>query len=259
VSPALATFLFEAANFTLLALALGWVLFRPVRRALDAERERHEEKLTKVAEREKAVEAEEGALEAARAGAESDLAKRRDAELAAAKADAERLLQEARDREREMRTRLDDEIAAARRRGVEALTEDVAALAAGTVRRLLEAISGPELELALAREVTEALAALGDDLGPATVESARPLGDEARQVLGEALKAEVRERLVPELGAGIRVSTRAGQVDASALAFARAAQRATVLEAGREAGRSAPPESERAAEGSSDGEATGVV
>ncbi len=41
MSSALANFLFEAANFLLLAAALGWLLFKPVRRALDAERARH--------------------------------------------------------------------------------------------------------------------------------------------------------------------------------------------------------------------------
>ena len=37
MSPDLATFLFELVNFALLAGGLGWLFFRPVRKALDAE------------------------------------------------------------------------------------------------------------------------------------------------------------------------------------------------------------------------------
>ena len=39
MSPTLANFIFETVNFLLLAAALGWVLYKPVRHALDAEQD----------------------------------------------------------------------------------------------------------------------------------------------------------------------------------------------------------------------------
>ena len=42
VSPTLTTFLFEAANFLVLAAVLGWLFFKPVRQALVDHREKFE-------------------------------------------------------------------------------------------------------------------------------------------------------------------------------------------------------------------------
>ena len=61
MAPWVANFLFEAVNFLLLAGALGWLFFRPVRTALDAERER---RAKEEAER-KAQEAKEAPTQAA--------------------------------------------------------------------------------------------------------------------------------------------------------------------------------------------------
>lgn len=60
------------------------------------------------------------------------------------------------------------------------------------------------------------------------VETARPLEAEARRMLSDVLGEDFREEVVADLGAGVRVTTRRGQVDASAAALAReAAQRLT--------------------------------
>jgi hypothetical protein len=53
------------------------------------------------------------------------------------------------------------------------------------------------------------------------VESARPLDPEARRLLEQALGIRFEERLVATLGAGVRVTTASGQIDASAARIAR--------------------------------------
>jgi F0F1-type ATP synthase membrane subunit b/b' len=224
VSPALANFLFEAVNFLLLAAALGWVLFKPVRAALDAERERRE----RTDAESQRLHAEASALaEQARAGRQAldqELdAKRRQA-LDAARAEAAALLEAARTAQRAEAQALREELRAVRDAEAAALAQRVGRLSGDAVRRLLEALEGPALDLALVRAACAELEALPIEARRgARIESARPLDAEALTLLRSVLGADLVERVVPELGAGVRVTTPAGQVDATALAFARRA------------------------------------
>lgn len=236
MSPSVANFLFELANVSLLALGLAWVFFAPVRRALDAERARHEE-----AERETARLREEAASAAERArsaqgAAERELERRRAEILAAARAEAQRMVEDARRGEEASRSALARELEAARRAQTEAVIEDVARIVAESVRRLLVTLQGPALDVALVRAACEPLRVLPLTARRAAfVESARALPSDATRLLEEALGAAPEVRVVAELGAGVRITTPAGQIDASASSVVREAARAAhaALEASR--------------------------
>jgi hypothetical protein len=77
------------------------------------------------------------------------------------------------------------------------------------------------------------------------VESALPLDEEGKKVLRQALGGDFQQRTVPELGAGVRITTSAGQIDASASNLAREAARQVAAQSartlgGNDAGESAP-------------------
>lgn len=224
MSPALANFLFEAANFLLLAAALGWVLFKPVRRALDAERDRY----AKQEEEAKRLRAEAEAL-AKDARAASEAAQReiqqthRDA-LAAAQKEATALVEAARATERTERQAFEQELTARRDAETARLAESVGRVAAESVRRFLDVLDGPSLDTALIRAACTELAAFPVEVRrSALIESARPLDAEARSLLVSVLGDQIQERIVDELGAGVRVTTSAGAVDATAASLARRA------------------------------------
>jgi F-type H+-transporting ATPase subunit b len=232
VSPSLTTFLFEGANFVLLAAVLGWIFFRPVQAAIERRRA--------------ALEAERQEADRIRSEAERRLAEiealRREVEVsldplrAEARAEAERqaaaILDGARKQGGEERTRLEGELAASRREHARTLARDAAAAARTLVMRLLVDIGGPDLDAALARAACQRLAAIpeANRTGSVEVEAARPLDAETRARFVEAAgpAATVRDRVVPELGAGVRVIASAGLVDASAAGLAAWAERELV-------------------------------
>jgi F0F1-type ATP synthase membrane subunit b/b' len=227
VSPSLANFLFEAANFLLLAAGLGWVLFKPVRRALESERARRASEVEEG--RRLRAEAEALARQAttARETAEREVAALRRDTAVAARAEAARLLDAARTAEAAERQAFEQELAAARQAQAGALAELVGRIAAESVQALLADLDGPSLDRALVRAACAELAAAAPAAaGTALVESARPLDGDSRKLLADVLGDGFTERTVGELGAGVRVTTAAGQVDATALSLARQAARA---------------------------------
>ena len=119
-----------------------------------------------------------------------------------------------------------------RREHARTIARDAAAAARMLVMRLLVEIGGPDLDAALARAACLRLAALpaASRAGSVAVETARPLDAETRarfvEVAGPA--AAVKDRVVPELGAGVRVITSGGLVDASAAGLAAWAERELV-------------------------------
>lgn len=222
MSPSVSAFVFELVNFALLAVGLGWAFFSPMRKALAEESAEH------AAERDAAsrahAEAEAALSEAERARAEAGgLAEKLRAEtLAAARAEASRLLAEAREREGELRASLDRELDARTEMQVIALSERLGEVAARSVRALLAHLEGPALDAALVRGATTELARLpAEALREATVEAARELDGGSMALLSTTLGTTPKPRIVPELGAGIRVTTSKGQVDATASAIAR--------------------------------------
>jgi F-type H+-transporting ATPase subunit b len=224
VSPTLANFLFEAANFLVLAGALGWVLFKPVRAALAAERERHEQQQAVATEAQQEAESLLEQAREARDGLEQQLEQRRAEALAEAREQVA-ALEEAGRRERAARVQqLEQRLEAARRSQSTRLAESLGRIAAASVRDLLDALDGPSLDLALVRAACRELSTVpAQARGACVVESARPLDDASRRLLTEALGGPFDERVVRQLGAGVRVTTGAGQVDGSAVALARRA------------------------------------
>ncbi|MEX1365557.1 MAG: hypothetical protein AB1Z98_20685 [Nannocystaceae bacterium] len=225
MSPALADFLFEAANFLVLAAVLGWLLFRPVRKALAAEREQHDglEQRASALRTEAEVLTEQARAAKARLSAEleAERAERR----AAAQREASELQQAARARARELRATREHEEEAHQRAALDRLADAVGDVAARSVLRLLEVLDGPALDLALVRGTCDALEAWPmAQRQPATVESARPLEPEAQRRLRDVLGEPLVLRVVPELIAGVRVTAPAGQIDGTARAFARRAR-----------------------------------
>ena len=227
MSPGLTNFLFETVNFLLLAGMLGWLLFKPARRALEAERERHaneEQDIQRLRDEAQALVEE---ARAARKALEGELDVRRREVLLAAENEAASMRQAAADARATERQRLEQELASRLDAQTAELTAVMGRIAAESVRQLLETLAGPALDLALVRAAGSELDLVPSDARKtAVVESARPLGEEARRILQRSLGAEVKERIVGELGAGVRVTTTSGQVDATAMSFARCAERA---------------------------------
>ena len=237
MAPWLATFLFEAVNVLLLAGVLGWFFFKPVRAGLEAERERHAKEETEAAEHRAQAEALAKEARAALEEGGRETERRRAEILAAAEQQAARAQEDASKTLDAERRALARELEASRQAQAAALAETVGRIGAASVRDLLQALDGPSLDLALVRGACQEVRTLPEAARrAATVESARPLDPEGRRLLQDALGAEFTERTVAELGAGVRVTTTAGQVDASALAIARRAARELAAAAGDEAG-----------------------
>ena len=234
MSPMLADFLFEAVNFLLLAAALGWILFKPVRRALDVERERHEKEDQETKRLRAEAESLAEKARAARQEVDDELKERREEILAAAREEASGLLEEARKRQRNERQVLEQQLNATRESEALALAETVGRVAAEAVRQLLEVVSGPSLDTALVRAACAELEEVPVELRrSALVESARALDSETKKLLEQTLGHAFEERVVGELGAGVRVTTRGGQIDATAISIARRAGRTVSSLGGR--------------------------
>jgi F0F1-type ATP synthase membrane subunit b/b' len=218
----LANFLFEAVNFGLLAGGLSWLLFKPVRGALDAEQHRREEEEHELASRSEALTQGEMKLQAERKGFEEQLASERDRAMESARAEAQEILKAAR---AEAETRQEEQDRARqyeRSEILSSLSDSVALVAATSLRRLLDSLDGPELDLALVRAACSEIALMQTPIaGSIVVETARPLSPAAREVLESHLPQGFVLRDAPFLGAGVRITTAQGLVEASSLAFAR--------------------------------------
>ena len=207
MSPVLTTFLFEAANFLVLAAALGWFFFNPVRQALAdrsarllAEEQQAAEKLAdaKRAEHETAV---------AKANLQQELNAIRQRELATAHAQTEKVLTEGRqaaERELEVSRR---QAASMAETQLNRLAHAVAFAAAESVGHLLEQLQGATIHEALLHSACEQLRKLPrDELASVKVESARPLTQAERSALEDAMgAASVDYRSAEGLGVGVRV------------------------------------------------------
>lgn len=224
MSAALANFLFETANFVVLAAALGWILFRPVRRALDRDRQRRAEEEADLTRKRTETDRLLGEARQARAGLEQEMDKRRSELLGEAQREARRIRDEAREQQAVELRKLESEMVSARAVGLRALREPVGRIAGASLRSLLETLDGPSLDSALVGAACRTLRGMAEaDRQPAMVEAARSPEPEARRMLSDLLGADFELRVVEELGAGVRVTTPGGQVDASALSLAREA------------------------------------
>lgn len=108
------------------------------------------------------------------------------------------------------------------------LAHALASAAHSTLKRFLEQMEGPELEQLLLKAACRELNSLSHDaLAPVMVETAAPLGSEAKQMIESAIGAPKNTaafHVVPELVAGVRISTRHGLIDASVAGLAHFAE-----------------------------------
>lgn len=232
MSPTLATFLFEMINVLLLASLLGWVLFKPVRAALQARQDAERQRRDTLAAQEADIERQRLEIERQLRAFEAEIAEARQQQLAAAAAEAatiRRQAHEAAERERESVTRT---LAQFERAHLERLSTAVATVTGESLARLLATVDGPELDESLARVACARLITLdGGTQGAVLVESAHPLDDVARATVTTALSSRAHStefRVVPDLGAGIRIVTAKGLIDASAQGIAREVERVLV-------------------------------
>lgn len=229
MSPTMSTFLLEAVNFLLLAGALGFLLFKPVRAALERKRAEMETQTSEAAA--KLAEAEKLREEAGkeRAALEEELQKRREEAKAEAEKESSAILERAREaarRERESARKALSELSEAE---LDRLADAVAETTARTVGKLLSRLSSRELDRELVGAACRELRSLdGDALGRVVVETPSEIDEETRRELEEALGEAARDaefRVLPDLGTGIRVTTKSGLVDASASGLADYARR----------------------------------
>jgi len=233
------TFLFEAANFLLLAAVLGWIFFRPIRDAL--ERRRSELESEQRAATDARSEAERALHDArARSTALNDsLEELRERVQREAETEREQLVAAARAQAQRERETLKEEFVSLRRAQARSLTSDAAFAAREIVVRLLEKMEGPDLDHALLAAACRELAKLrcAGSLAPVVVESNRPLDDAALAALAEAAgvaPADAAHRVDPDLVAGVRILTARGLVDASVAGLAAQAERVLVSQLDRE-------------------------
>jgi F-type H+-transporting ATPase subunit b len=232
VNPTLTTFLFEMANFLVLAGVLGWLFFKPVRQALSDYRQKLEADNQLAAQKLAEVEKVQQEMNAQRAQLQSELTEQRARQLAEARQRADRIVGDARsaaERELELSQR---QIARFMENQQEALAEVSAAAAADIVGRLLEQIDGPELQSALIESACRQLATMSpQELAPVKIESAEPLStaqsNRVREALGPSA-ADAEFRRVDHIGAGIRITTRKGLIDASVSGLTQFARHALV-------------------------------
>jgi F-type H+-transporting ATPase subunit b len=230
VSAAWVTFLFEAANFLLLAAVLGWLFFRPVRDALERKRSELESQGRAAADARAEAERAVQEARARRVEVENSLEDLRARLQREAERERDRILEEARAQMQRERESLKEELVSRRCAQARSLARDAALAAGEIVVRLLEAIRGPNLEQALLGAACRELAQLrsAGPLAPLVIESARELDDQTIAfVLDSAAvsAADAARRVDPELVAGLRVLTARGLIDASAAGLAAHAER----------------------------------
>lgn len=229
MTPTLATFLFELINFLLLVSLLGWLLFKPVRAALqarkDAEKQRRDELAARVADAER----QEAEIQQRIRAFETEMAAMRQQHLAAATqetAEIRRQAHEAAERERDAARQ---GLAQLERAQLERLSAAVAVVTRQSVTRLLATLDAPDLDMSLVRAACSRLAVLNDTRGTVLVESAHPLDETARSALAAALDGNTQTtefRVAPDLGVGLRIVTSRGLIDASGRGLAREAEQA---------------------------------
>lgn len=232
MSPTLTTFLYEAANFLVLATVLGWLFFKPVRQALADRQAKFESESRLAAQKLYEAEKVQQEINAKRARLQAELKEQRTREVTAARKQADQLLDEARmaaQREREVTRRQ-----AARMSETQQDTwAQVAAAAAGaTVGRLLEQIGGPDLQSALIEAACQQLRSFPKDaISPVKIESTQCLSDSQVAKLKDALgsAADAAEfRTADGLGTGIRISTGKGLIDATTSGLTQFARQSLV-------------------------------
>ena len=220
MSPRLVTFLYEAVNFIVLAMLLGWLFFKPARQALEEYRRRQEEALQNAEKIRADAERLHADIDAERAALNDELNRLRTEELAAARRQVQQLLAEAdalaarKQTDAIRRVRHLEETqsfgtgASCGRRGCKCCRE--------TARADQQPQSGVGAgSLGVRRTAKESRK---DALGSVRIETARPLLSEDRASIEALLNGVVpaaHYHVNESLQAGIRIWTAQGLIDAS--------------------------------------------
>lgn len=234
MSPTLTTFFIELLNFLLLVALVWWLLFKPVRSALQARQMAEKQRADEVTTR--AIEAERLQVELERRHRtfEEDMVELRKQHVASAEREAVAVVTRAREaaaRERESVQRV---LGHLERAEIERLAAAVATVTRESVARLLTTLDGVELQTVLLRAICHQIETFGSrSLGVVLVESARALDGHEETAIRTALDGHhtsAEFRVTPQLRAGIRVTTAEGLIDASAIGIAAHAE-ATLVDA----------------------------
>lgn len=228
MSPVLTTFLFEIVNFLFLVLLVGWLLFKPVRAALQAKQDAETRRRKELDARTADIERQRTEIDERLRAFETDIERKRQEHAAAATQEAAAIRAQAREateRERESVTRMLSQLEGAQ---LAQLSDAVAMVTRDAVARLLTTLDAADLDTSLVHAACRRLAFDGTSLGAVLVESALPLDEAARAALTAAFDGRAHPvdfRVVPDLGGGLRIVTSKGLIDASVRGIAREAER----------------------------------
>jgi F0F1-type ATP synthase membrane subunit b/b' len=228
MSPTVTTFLFELTNFLLLASLLGWLLFKPVRAVLQARQAAEKRQAEELAARAADSDRQRADLDQRLRTFETETAELRRRHIAAADEEAAAILTRAHDTVERERDLMKRGLAHLEHAQVERLSAAVAAATRESIVRLLATLNAPDLDASLARAACRQIEGLhGSPLGPVLIESARPLTKDLHEAIIAALNADAASatfRIVPDLGAGVRITTARGLIDSSASGLGRQAE-----------------------------------
>jgi F-type H+-transporting ATPase subunit b len=234
VSPPLTTFLFELVNFLLLALVLGWLFFKPVRKALQDRREKVALQLSEAAQQLAEAERTRTEIQARARRLDEELEQRRRQLEQSAQQEAGQILASARQKAQQEREVLKAEFEASRLTHARQLAKSAALAAGRIVEKLLSEMEGPPLQESLERAACRQLAGMNGQLGSSLrVESQAPLTDETRALIERSTQQPARDIeycVLPALGAGVRIITSQGMIDATVAGLATFAEQALVRE-----------------------------
>lgn len=234
MSDALATFLFEAANFAVLAVVLAKLFFTPVRQAIADQQAALEQQVREAQEKLAAAQQLQTQIESDRRTVGAELETLRAQLRTEAERDAARLAHEAREHRERQIALLKREALHIEQAQAAKIAQAVARTAEHALRRLLQQVHGPDLEHVLLKAACRELKLLAEhELAPVTVESAAPLDEESRRVLLATLgraAADAEFHVDPALDGGLRIATARGLVDASTAGLARYAEQSLAAE-----------------------------
>lgn len=228
MSSTVTTFLFELTNFLLLAVLLGWLLFKPVRAVLQARQAAEKQQAEELAARLVESDRQRADLDQRLRVFESETAELRRRHVAAADQEAAAIVAHAHDTVERERDLVRRGMAQLEHAQVERLSAAVAAATRESIVRLLATLNAPDLDASLARAACGQLEGLKPGaLGQVLIESARPLTESLHAAIASALNADAPSatfRVVPDLGAGLRITTAQGLIDTSAQGLGRQAE-----------------------------------
>jgi F-type H+-transporting ATPase subunit b len=234
VNDSLWTFVFEIANFVALAAVLTWLLFKPVRKALEDQRAKAGRKEEEAAQKLADAERLRKDIESQHEKLATELEAMRVKAGAVAKQEAEQIVAEARAQMERERARLRREALHIEQAQTSRIARAVAIAAQSTMKRFLVQMDGPELEQTLIKAACRELGTFSNgSLAPVTVETAMSIDGDSRQLIDSALGNAAKTadfRVVPELKGGLRISTSNGLIDASITGLANFAEQSLAAE-----------------------------